>query len=42
MLNVARPPLRLPVPIEVPLFLKVTVPVAALGLTVAVKVTELP
>lgn len=42
MFNVARPPLRPPVPIDVPLSLKVTVPVAALGLTVAVKVTELP
>jgi hypothetical protein len=40
--NVAFPPLRLPVPIDVPLSLNVTVPVAALGLTVAVKVTALP
>jgi hypothetical protein len=42
VLNVAVPLLSVPVPMDVPLSLNVTVPVAALGETVAVKVTELP
>ena len=42
MCNVAVPPLSVPVPMDVPLSLNVTVPVAALGETVAVKVTEPP
>ena len=42
MLNVAIPPLSVPVPIDAPLSLNVTVPVASPGVTVAVKVTEAP
>jgi len=42
MVNVVFPPLSVPVPNVVPPFLNVTVPVAAEGVTVAVKVTELP
>ena len=39
---VAMPPLRVPLPIVVAPSLKVTVPVAPLGVKVAVKVTEWP
>jgi hypothetical protein len=42
VVSLAVPLLSEPVPIEVPLSLNVTVPVAALGETVAVKVTEAP
>jgi hypothetical protein len=42
VLNEATPLASVPVPIDVPLSLNVTVPVAALGETVAVKVTETP
>jgi hypothetical protein len=42
VLNVAVPLLSVPVPIAAPLSLNVTVPVAVLGVTVAVKVTEVP
>jgi hypothetical protein len=42
VLNVARPPDKMPVPRTVAPSLNVTVPVAAAGVTVAVKVTELP
>jgi hypothetical protein len=42
VLSVAVPLLSVLVPIEVPLSLNVTDPVAALGVTVAVKVTESP
>jgi hypothetical protein len=38
--NVAVPPLRIPVPIVLLPFLKVTVPVAVFGAIVAVKVTD--
>jgi hypothetical protein len=42
MLKVAVPPLRVPLPIDLPESKNVTVPVAALGVIVAVNVTELP
>jgi hypothetical protein len=42
VLNVAVPLLSVPVPMDVPLSLNVTVPVAVPGVTVAVKVTEVP
>jgi hypothetical protein len=42
MVNVAVPPLSVPVPIDVPLSLNVTVPVAVLGVTVAVNFTDAP
>jgi hypothetical protein len=42
MLNVALPPDNIPVPMVVPASTNATVPVAADGVTVAVKVTGLP
>jgi hypothetical protein len=42
MCSVVVPPLSVPVPIDVLPSLNVTVPVAALGVTVAVKVTDAP
>jgi hypothetical protein len=42
VVSLAVPLLSVPVPIDVPLSLNVTVPVAALGETVAVNVTEVP